>query len=152
MANNDAHIELERFWPYRAIVLADQISRYTLSVVREQANMNLSQWRVLAAVAEKPGRTAAEVTTVTPMDKTIVSRAVSSLIDSGLILKRADAADKRRLSLTPTERGQAIYHKIAVHLNAAMVNGLEPGMGSEDFVKTLQQYSQHMQTISPKGD
>jgi len=48
-----AHIELENFWPYQVVVLADQISRHTLSVVREQSGLNLSQWRVLAAVALK---------------------------------------------------------------------------------------------------
>jgi len=75
----NTHIELDHFWPYQVVVLADQISRYTVSIVKAEAGLNSSQWRVLAAVADKPGRTAAEVTTVTPMDKTIVSRAVNSL-------------------------------------------------------------------------
>ena len=78
-------IKLDNFWAYQVVVLADQVSRYTLDIVRTEADLNQSQWRVLAAIADKPGRSSAEVTSVTPMDKTIVSRAVASLIRNGLI-------------------------------------------------------------------
>ena len=89
------HIDLDNFWAYQVVVLADQVSRYTLEVVRTEADLNQSQWRVLAAIADKPGRSSAEVTAVTPMDKTIVSRAVASLIQDGLIKRTPSQADKR---------------------------------------------------------
>ena len=113
MTKTNAHITLEDFWPYQAVVLADQISRYTLSVVRTEAELNLSQWRVLAAIAEEPGRTAAQVTAITPMDKTIVSRAVSSLLALGLVTKISDSSDKRRSSLSVTANGKTIYENVA---------------------------------------
>lgn len=137
-------IELDNFWPYQVVVLADQISRHTLSVVRRNSDLNLSQWRVLAAVAEKPGRSAAEVTDVTPMDKTIVSRAVASLIDVGLIKKTQTVHDKRRLALTVTEAGQAIYHDISAELNGVLGGTIAEGLSPEKFVKTLKQFSQFM--------
>ena len=142
-----AHITLDDFWPYQAVVLADQISRYTLSIVRAEAGLNLSQWRVLAAVAEEPGRTAAQVTAITPMDKTIVSRAVSSLLTLGLISKTSDASDKRRSSLSTTPTGQEIYAKVAQHLNAALMERGDGNYNPEDFTLMLKAFSEKMRRL-----
>jgi len=138
------HIALEDFWPYQAVKLADQISRFTLSVVKAEAGLNLSQWRVLAAVAEAPGRTAADVTAITPMDKTIVSRAVSSLITLGLITKISDASDKRRSSLSATKAGEEIYVKVAAKLNAAFIDK----QSDKAFTQSLKSFSQKMDAIA----
>jgi len=143
-----SHITLDDFWPYQAVVLADQISRYTLSVVRAEANLNLSQWRVLAAVAEEPGRTAAQVTAITPMDKTIVSRAVSSLLEAGLVKKSSDNTDKRRSSLSATPSGLVIYETIAHILNNGMVSSLDSGISPKEFTEMLKTFSQKMAELS----
>lgn len=141
---NTSHIALEDFWPYQAVKLADQISRYTLSVVKAEGGLNLSQWRVLAAVAEAPGRTAADVTAITPMDKTIVSRAVSSLITLGFITKISDASDKRRSSLSATKSGEDIYVKVAAKLNTAFIDN----QSDKAFTQTLKSFSQKMDAIA----
>ena len=119
-APNQPPIRLDAFWPYQVAVLAERVARLTKRVVREEAALNQSQWRVLAAVAEKPGRLAAEVTAVTPMDKTLVSRAVASLIEAGHITRTPLAQDKRSASLHLTETGQAAYDRIAVRLAALL--------------------------------
>lgn len=152
MTDSSTHIELETFWPYRAVVLADQISRYTLGVAREEAGLNLSQWRVLAAVAEKPGRTSAEVAAITPMDKTIVSRAVSSLIENSLIQKTTDASDKRRLSLSPTKTGRDIYKSVATRLNKAIVDEFGDDVSAASFTQTLSRFSEFMETLTQPKD
>lgn len=143
-----SHIDLDHFWPYQTVVLADQISRYTLEVVKTQAGLNQSQWRVLAAVADKPGRTAAEVTAVTPMDKTIVSRAVNSLIDSGLIQKIPNPVDKRRSSLKMTKLGDQKYKIIATILNETLSVPLTDGTTTDKFVEILKQFGQQISEIS----
>ena len=147
MSKKTPLITLDDFWPYQAVVLADQISRYTMSVVRVEADLNLSQWRVLAAVAEKSGRSAAEVTALTPMDKTIVSRAVSSLISLGLISKIPDASDKRRSSLSTTDSGRAIYEKVAARLNASLLK-TDGTTSPKKFTQMLKSFSQKMDAIT----
>jgi len=139
-----SHITLDDFWPYQAVVLADQISRHTLSIVKHEANLNLSQWRVLAAVAEKSGRSAAEVTAITPMDKTIVSRAVSSLITIGLITKISDTSDKRRSSLSATKAGVAIYEKVAKRLNTDLIDNHRGLHSAKEFTQMLKAFSDKM--------
>ncbi len=138
------HIQLEAFWPYHVVVLADQISRHTHNAAKTEAGLNLSQWRVLAAVVDRPGRTAAEVAKITPMDKTIVSRAVSSLIEIGLIQKTSTLEDKRRHALTATPSGLKIYKKIATHLNKTM-DGLFPESAeSQTLINDLKTFSAKM--------
>lgn len=136
-----SHIELDKFWPYHVIVLADQISRHTHSVAKAEAGLNLSQWRVLAAVADKPGRTAAQVAMMTPMDKTIVSRAVSSLIKLGVIKKSASKDDKRRFSLSVTPRGNEIYIKISKQLSKAIDPSLFKSGEQKNFIAELKSFS-----------
>jgi len=145
------HIELDNFWAYQVVVLADQISRYTLEVVRTEASLNQSQWRVLAAVADKPGRSSAEVTSVTPMDKTIVSRAVASLIKDGLIKRTPNQEDKRIGALHMTKLGAQRYDlissKLADTLNAKILNGAS----AAEFTKAVKHFSTYMTELSPKA-
>ncbi|WP_017930874.1 MarR family winged helix-turn-helix transcriptional regulator [Robiginitomaculum antarcticum] len=109
----DNAIKLENFWPYQAVVLGDLISRHTLSILKTQGELNLSQWRVLAAIADTPGRSSAQVVAVTPMDKGLVSRAVKSLLESSHIRKENDPSDKRKSALYLTRKGETLYAEIS---------------------------------------
>lgn len=111
-------LRLDAYWPYQVTVLADLISRRTAMVVKREAGLNLSQWRVLAAIAERPGRTAAEVVGMTPMDKGIVSRATKALLAEGLIYREASQADGRVSHLFLTEKGCALYGALRPHVEA----------------------------------
>lgn len=102
----DEHVlQLATYWPYQITVLADRIARRTTRVVKG-FGLNLSQWRVLAAIAEVPGRTSAEVVSITPMDKGIVSRATKALLEQGLVVRRASQSDGRVSHLHLTEAGR----------------------------------------------
>ena len=101
-------LELTEYWPYQITVLADRIARRTSRVVKEHG-LNLSQWRVMAAVAEVPGRTSVEVVTVTPMDKGIVSRATKALLSMGLLRREASQLDGRISHLFLTDAGMQRY-------------------------------------------
>ena len=141
-------IRLDEFWPYQVVVLADQISRHTLEVVRSEANLNQSQWRVLAAVADRPGRSSAEVTTVTPMDKTIVSRAVASLIKSGLIKRTPSQEDKRISALEMTELGAQRYALIADKLAQTLNAPTLDGHSTKDFNTAVKEFSRYMAELT----
>ena len=118
---SDAPImELENYWPYQVIVLADLVSRHTHSVLKTHGSLNVSQWRVLAAIGEKEGRSAAEVVAITPMDKGIVSRATASLVEDGLVLKKGDPEDRRRSELYLTNKGRQQYQTIGTALTGAI--------------------------------
>jgi len=137
-------IGLDSFWAYQVVALADQISRHTLDVVRTEADLNLSQWRVLAAIADKPGRSSAEVTAVTPMDKTIVSRAVSSLLKLNMIKRTPSAHDKRVAALEMTELGSERYALISTKLRETLNAENLSGADTADFTKSVKHFRKHM--------
>lgn len=116
-------LALDESWIYKVSVLADRVARRVGAVVQQASGLNLSQWRVLAAVADKPGRTSAEVVRITPMDKAIVSRAVRVLIDEGLLRREASQNDGRRSYLRLTDNGWTVYERIVLALTASGVAG-----------------------------
>ncbi len=109
--NQPTILQLDKYWPYQVTVLADRIARRTSRIVKEYG-LNISQWRVMAAIADTPGRTSVEVVTITPMDKGIVSRATKALLDMGLVRREASQSDGRisHLYLTPT--GTELYQTL----------------------------------------
>ncbi len=111
-------IKLSSYWPYQLTVLAERISRLTTGVVKRHGQLNLSQWRVMAAIAEQPGRTAAEVVTITPMDKGIVSRATKALLSADLVRREASQGDGRVSHLFLTGRGAALYQSLMPRVEA----------------------------------
>lgn len=114
---------LDEAWIYKVTVLADRIARRVGAVVNETSGLNLSQWRVMAAVADRPGRTSSEVVEITPMDKAIVSRAVASLVERGLAERRASPIDGRRAHLFLTEEGERTYGRLVAALAESGADG-----------------------------
>ncbi|MBC6403753.1 MAG: winged helix-turn-helix transcriptional regulator [Hyphomonadaceae bacterium] len=135
----DIPIRLDDFWPYQVTVLADMITRHTTELVKTHSDLNLSKWRVLAAIADRPARSAAEVVAMTPMDKGIVSRATASLVQDGLVKKRADPKDRRRSRLYLTVKGKHQYEKVS----RAMLAALDPVLPGEAFNRDVRRAQAH---------
>ena len=122
---------LDASWIYKVAVLADLVAKRVARIAAREAGVSLAQWRVLAALADRPGRTAREVVDVTPMDKGMVSRAVTALAERGLVERRADGADARRVFLTLTEAGQATFAVVAAELRRTGADGRAAANGDE---------------------
>ncbi len=105
-------LELDRFVPYRLSVLANLVSRAFALLYAERFDIAIPEWRVLAVLGMAEPQSASEVCERTAMDKVRVSRAVQSLLTSGLVERGISADDRRRASLTLTRRGKAIYREI----------------------------------------
>jgi DNA-binding MarR family transcriptional regulator len=112
-------IRLERFLPYRLAVLSHRLSEALAAIYETGHGLSTPQWRVMAAVADRPGRTAQDVVRMTPMEKATVSRAVSALIARGFLKREADARDGRASRLVLTAAGEAAYAEIAPRILAA---------------------------------
>ena len=112
-------LKLDQYWPYLVTVLADRIARRTSALVKAEG-LNLSQWRVLAALADVPGRSAMEVVNITPMDKGIVSRATKMLLHHGLIRKESSSVDGRMSHLHLTEAGHRLYQRLRPQVSALL--------------------------------
>ena len=105
-------LRLRDFLPYRLSVLSNTVSRKIADLYDREFGLSIWQWRVMAVLGENAGITATEIGQVTAMDKVAVSRAVSGLIDSGHVARKASAEDGRRSILSLTPKGMGVYDKI----------------------------------------
>ncbi|WP_298917945.1 MarR family transcriptional regulator [uncultured Algimonas sp.] len=132
-------LSLDASWIYKVAVLADRVARHTSQTASDVAGLNLSQWRVLAAIADETGRTASQVVALTPMDKGLVSRAVATLVEAGLVQREASDQDGRRAHLHLTPRGRQTYDRIIdrLRLSGGLGWNMLSASGTDRFLKTL---------------
>ncbi|KKD61775.1 MarR family transcriptional regulator [Grimontia sp. AD028] len=104
---------LNQFLPYRMVNLADGISNACSKIYREEFDVSIPEWRILARLAEHEKLNAKDIGDLTFMDKSRVSRAVKLLEEKGLLLKVKDSTDNRVSFLSLSESGRDLYAKIA---------------------------------------
>jgi DNA-binding MarR family transcriptional regulator len=104
---------LEDFLPYRLSVLSNRVSRAIAARYAKVFDLSIPEWRVIAVLGQRPGRTAKEVAEATEMDKVAVSRAVARLVSTKRVATRADRDDARRQILSLTPHGEALHVQIA---------------------------------------
>jgi DNA-binding MarR family transcriptional regulator len=91
--------ELEHFLPYRLSLLTNTVSQGISMSYRDQYDISVIEWRILAVLGRYPGLAASEIVERTAMDKVSVSRAVKNLVEKKLVRRHTDPADRRRMTL-----------------------------------------------------
>jgi DNA-binding MarR family transcriptional regulator len=105
-------LDLQRFFPYRLAVLAEDVSRTVAQLYADRFDLTRQEWRVLAAVAANRRMAAKEIAEYSTLDKMSVSRAVAALEAKALLSREEDPADRRNKLLALTAAGRALYQKI----------------------------------------
>ena len=105
-------LRLRRFLPYRCNNLAEKISVSLSRIYVEEFGVSIPQWRILATLAEDNKLPAKRIGELTNMDKVRVSRAVSSLVEDGLLVRQVRADDNRSSLLRLSARGRRLYRRI----------------------------------------
>jgi DNA-binding MarR family transcriptional regulator len=107
------NFELESFLPYRLSLLSNTVSEAVAKTYREDFDIGVTEWRVIAVLGRFPGVSARDVMDRTAMDKVAVSRAVRRLQENGMIERSAHETDRRRLRLRLTaDSGARIFREI----------------------------------------
>lgn len=78
----------------------------------ERFGIDIAEWRVLATLAAGEPRSAQLIVRSTRTHKTRISRAVSRMIEVGLLERAGSDGDRRLLPLRRTERGRALCAKL----------------------------------------
>ena len=121
-------MRLAEFIPYRVVTLGHRMSGALSSVYRDEG-ISVPEWRVLAVVGQEDEMAARDVAALTPMDKMAVSRAIASLEEKRLVVRRLDARDRRVYSLRLSEEGRALYDRamgLAVAFEGRLLGALDP--------------------------
>ena len=103
---------LETFLPYRLSLLSNTISEGLATAYRDVHGLSLTEWRVVAILGRFPDLTATNIMARGAMDKVPVSRAVARLEERGLVRRKADSEDRRRLTLRLTPRGVKLFNAV----------------------------------------
>jgi DNA-binding MarR family transcriptional regulator len=103
---------LERYLPIRLTVLAQRLTRLVAQAYSPKFGLTAPEWRTLAVLGQHGAMPMSDVIERTGMDKVRVSRAVSRMLDSGLIMRHVDGEDRRRGILAMSQKGKSLYRQI----------------------------------------
>ena len=101
-------LKLERYLPYRLSILSNRISGLISETYGNKFALSITEWRIMAVLGEYPGVSADEVSIKTQIEKSILSRAISKLLQRKLLQREFDPADKRRSMLHLTDTGLSV--------------------------------------------
>jgi DNA-binding MarR family transcriptional regulator len=142
-------LKLREFLPYRLSVLSNRISRDIAKSYQRRFELSIPEWRVMATLGEFGKLSAREVARLTAMDKVAVSRAVVKLARAGRLVRKKDAADRRRTVLALSREGLAIYAKVgplALAYEGALLKKLGPA-DRKALDQVLEKLARVQQTI-----
>ena len=106
-------VQLNQFVPYRMVHLAANISLALSKIYKQEFDITIPEWRILAQLAQRQKLYAKDIGDVTSMDKSKVSRAVKVLESKHYLIRQTDKKDNRAAYLSLTAQGEALYQKIA---------------------------------------
>ena len=124
-----APLNLGQFLPYRLSVLANKVSRQLAAAYAARFGITIPQWRVIAVLGQDSGVSADFVCGRTEMDRVTVSRAVASLLEQGLVLRKTSPEDRRCSMLRLSAAGQRLYAEVVPLARAyetELLRGLAP--------------------------
>lgn len=108
-----ASLRLDDFLPYRLSVTSNVVSERVAGTYQALFALSIPEWRTIAVTAELERTTQAAIGIRTRMDKVTVSRAVTALVQRGLLVREANEADRRSHWLSLSGEGQALYEAVA---------------------------------------
>jgi DNA-binding MarR family transcriptional regulator len=113
MSNKQEQIlTLEGFLPYQLSVSSNRISSFFADIYQDKFSLSITQWRIMAVLGEYPDSSAEDVSARTHIEKSILSRAISKLLQRKLIKREFSNKDKRRSILSLTLIGTDVYNEI----------------------------------------
>ena len=107
-------IKLTEFLPFQLYRLSMLIAVPRAALVTSGQTIRAREWRVLMTLANEGPVGASQISRLASMDSGSVARAVTELVQGGLVIARQDPSDGRRQVLTLTHEGAEVYDSIAL--------------------------------------
>lgn len=105
-------LALEHFFPYQLSISSNRVSRFFTDIYQDKFALSITQWRIMAVLGEYPNISADEVSVKTEIEKSMLSRAISKLLQRNLIQRQFSEKDKRRSILALTDTGYDVYNEV----------------------------------------
>jgi DNA-binding MarR family transcriptional regulator len=92
--------------------LGEALSAAVDAALEAHTALTLNEWRVLAALCERPGLSPSDVATYTGLTRTAVSRALVRLARARWVTRTMDESDARRAHARPTTAGRRLHDEL----------------------------------------
>lgn len=92
---------------------AERLAARRLRAALEDSGCSVEAWRVLSLLSESPGQGMSAIADRTQLPPPTLTRLVDQLVDDGLVHRRADPLDRRRVVAGLTPRGRVAYLGLA---------------------------------------
>jgi len=106
--------------------------RQRLQPILDEAGLSPEHWRVMALLHEQPGLGASAIAKGAVLPSASVTRHVDKLVELGMVVRRVDPADKRRVVLALSTRGQENADRLLAE-ERAVEDTIAAGLGAERF-------------------
>ncbi|MET3963847.1 DNA-binding MarR family transcriptional regulator [Marmoricola sp. OAE513] len=106
--------------------------RQRLQPVLDEAGLAPEHWRVMALLHERPGLGAGAIAKGAVLPSASVTRHVDKLVERGMVVRRVDPADKRRVVLALSRRGTEVAEALLAEERAAE-EIIAAGLGADRF-------------------
>lgn len=110
------------------------------------AGSSLNEWRVLAQLAEGPGRAMSDVSGSLDIPASSATKLVDAMVAANLVYRRGDETDRRKVVIHLAPRGRAAYDQIAplVHAEQAELATLADEADLRQLRRLLAQLSEQV--------
>ncbi|WP_454883079.1 MarR family winged helix-turn-helix transcriptional regulator [Sphingomonas oryzagri] len=109
----------EHSLPHAFSVVANRISQMLERMYGEMFGISVVDWRIIAILGTHYPLSAKVLAELTAMDQVSVSRAIDQMMNKKLVLRKVDAADRRRVALSLSKKGLEIYNQVVPLLYAS---------------------------------
>lgn len=143
-------MDLSNYIPALLTSLNNKLSAGASACYREHFGIGVVEWRVLAMLAVEDNIPANRICQVVGLDKAAVSRTLQALEKKGYISSLSDKEDARRMVLSLTPAGHALYTdvwKVASQREQLLLATLSPDEISA-FVKTLNEMHAQLDAVN----
>lgn len=135
---SNSQFSLADFLPYQLSIASNAVSNQIARMYRDTFGLKVTEWRIMAKLADVGAATQRELTAGTLMDKVAVNRACKVLEQRGLAVRLPNRKDGRSHHLELTEDGQKMHSQIVPMAREVERKLLEPlGEGQEEILRDL---------------
>jgi DNA-binding MarR family transcriptional regulator len=148
-ASTNSLLTLERYLPYRLSILSNRVSTLVAESYKDRFGLSITQWRIMAVLGEYPGISADEISAKTQIEKSLISRAISKLLQRNLIQRQVSKEDKRRTEISLSDTGFNVYSQIvplSLEYEGKILSCLSLGE-QEELSQIIDRLNEHMEKL-----
>ena len=139
--------ELERWLPHQFPFIANRVSSKLARMYAERFNLSVTGWRIIAVLGRHEPLSAKQLANRTGMDQVNTTRAVTQLASQGMVSRRIDRIDRRRIVLRLSEKGRAVFDTVP-----PLVASLEAAILQELTVAKVEELRRTMAALAQRTE